>query len=135
MNEKELDKTEQEIVDVAPSSSASISPQKIHIVKRDIQEIDIYSDDIGEDEQKSKKKRLEESYYAMASANWYESVEDWYVTKKRELTIKEKLTKQDEILLKILDSVAKDMWYNESNREFVIWTNVKKIWNKNMLAR
>lgn len=133
MSEKELEENNQEIVDTEPKSSLSISPTRI--IKKDIQQIDIYTDDIPEDEQKSKKKRLEESYYQMCRAQWYESIEDWYVTKKFEIAMREKLSKQDEILLKLLDSVAKDMWYNDSSREFVIWTNVKKISNRDMLNR
>lgn len=124
-----------EVVDTTPEKVVSLSPNTIKIKRTNIQEIDVYSDDLAEDTTLSKKKRLEASYYEMCIAHGYESVEDWYVSKKFELIMKEKLTKQEEIMLKILESIAKDMWYNDSNKEFVIWTNVKKISSSQWLHR
>ena len=127
----------QEVVDIAPETTVSgvITPNKISYQKKTIQQIDIYSDETWEEQPKTKKQRLEDTYLEFCKASWHSTIEEWYVSMKWTLANKQKLTREDEIMIKLLNTVATDLWYNDNNKEFVIWTNIKKLSQQQMLNR
>lgn len=129
----------QEIIDkdVKDGEQSSSSPvtSKIILKETKINEIELYKDDISQEAPKTKKQRLEEQYSAFANSAWYDSIESWYVSKKWELVNKPKLYKEDELVIKLLNTIASDLWYNDTNKEFIIWTWVKPITNQSMLNR
>jgi hypothetical protein len=78
---------------------------------------------------------LDETYLEFCIAAWFTTVEERYVSMKWNLAHKAKLTREDELMLKLLNSVAADLWYNDNNKEFVISTSVKKLNQQQMLNR
>ncbi len=131
--------TSQEIIDkdVKEGEQVSSSPVASRIILKEtkINEIELYKDDISQDTPKTKKQRLEEQYTEFATSAWYDSIESWYVSKKWELINKPKLYKEDELVIKLLNTIASDLWYNDTNKEFIIGTWVKPITNQSGLNR
>lgn len=90
------------------------------------EELNFSSEDVTEN--KTKKQKLEEMYNQMAIENWYESIEEFYVKKKFELAMKwEKYSKWDDYMNNLLKSIAADLWYWSSSKEFIMQNALPKV--------
>ena len=82
------------------------------------------------DTSSTKKQRIEKWYNDIAQDNWYTGIEEFYTKKKMMLLMQWELTASDEKLIKLLSSIAADLWYNSASKEYVIENGLSKIsWN------
>lgn len=88
-------------------------------------DLNFSSEDLTEN--KTKKQRLEDMYNEMAISNWYASIEDFYVRKKFELAMKESYSKWDDYMNNLLKSIASDLWYWSSSKEFIMQNTLPKV--------
>lgn len=69
----------------------------------------------------TKKQRMESIYNRIAKKEWYEDIMEFYIEKKMMLMMwDEDLTASDEKLIKLLASIANDLWYGGSSKEFIM---------------
>ena len=81
------------------------------------------------DTSETTKDRLKRIYNEMAIKQWFKSIEEFYVKKKMMLLMSDGLEASDEKMIKLLQSIASDLWYNGSTKEFVMWNNLANLWN------
>jgi len=77
------------------------------------------------EETETKKQRLERIYNDMAVEAGFDSIEHFYVKKKFELALKwDKYSKSDDYMSALLSTIARDLWYGSSSKEFVMQNNI-----------
>lgn len=82
----------------------------------------------------TKKQRIERYYQELANKAGFSSIEEFYTKTKFALVLMDEFWRSEEVKLKLLESIADDMWYSKTNKEFVIGSNVGKN-NSNILNR
>lgn len=116
---------QQEVVNNIPSKSKSIS------ITQTI-EMSIDEEEIVEE---SPKERIQRMYHELAQDKWFDSFEDWYTDIKFKMATSWDLDKSDENLLKLLNTMADDMWYRDRNISFVPWSNLRSLTPKEILSK
>lgn len=120
LNQPELEEEDDELIDplykepeVAVNTPAVIS--------------DFWDEIDASETTKAKLKRL---YNKMAISKWYEDIEDFYVTMKFNLATKANFSKSDDYMSNLLKTIAMDLWYGSSNKEYVMQNTLPTVsWN------
>lgn len=92
-----------------------------------------FGEDINTDE--TTKDRIKRLYNKVAVKNWYANIEEFYVMKKMELLMSDELTNSDDKMIKLLNTIASDLWYGWNSKEFIMKSGLPDIWWNDMLGK
>jgi hypothetical protein len=83
------------------------------------------------DTSETTKAKLKRLYNEMAVEEWFNDIEHFYVKMKFKLALKgAQYSKSDDYMSNLLKTIAMDLWYGSSNKEYVMQNTLPSIgWN------
>lgn len=79
------------------------------------------------------KERMKRYYNELAISHNYKNIEHFYVSKKFELAMKKEFDKADDYMNNLLKTIAQDMWYSQSSREYIMQNNLPSTSWRNLI--
>lgn len=80
------------------------------------------------DTTETEKDKLKRYYNEFAISKWYENITEFYVKTKMRLLTSWELDSSDDKLIKLLNTIASDLWYGWQSKQFVMENGLNKTW-------